>query len=474
MRNFKKAKVWVSLVALALCVLAAVLIFTTRTEGEPETTENIAPSSTTESTDTDTDPAPSTPETADTDFTSFTLTTDFGNFEGGSGGFYRVNEDGSQTNIYPDYIGTGAYTLQEDHFFYFTVDLDHTSDSLDYVNNGVIQVDLTADEWELIYDGRKHSIDICSLKTENRNGQHFLSIYNHPAMPSYTTDPIEQIYLNDVSEPTVYDPPEDPLRPVIGRAYEIGTLNYGVGNEKGIRNFDGVAGTFHWDLNMDGVKEDISITLEEGCWSQYYPAYDSGHYTLQIEDSSVQDYADFLSASVQVISLDGNEYLLMLYDDGPSGDPITTFYHYENGEIQEAGTIPQHILNCTVNGEGQITGLQRFGLLQTEAAICTWALDKNNSLEMLVQEYHLYPEPYTYYTRSLLVELPIHEEMDLSSPSQTLAPQKVTFLYTDLEHWIYAEGEDSTAGWFYLENPFEITELEMKADDVFSDLNHAG
>lgn len=170
---------------------------------------------------------------------------------------------------------------------------------------------------------------------------------------------------------------------------------------------------------------------------------------------------------LMALSLDGKELFLITYEDGPSGDPLSIFYRYHRGAIEKIGNIFYDIRQCEIK-DHEIFGLFSCDLIQTQLAYGSWKINAGGKLEQVVaDEYNLYNEP---NTTTLIKNLPVHKEKNLSSEKSMITPQKISFTKSDAKNWTYVEGADGTGGWVYTNGNRVIEELGLAPGDVFENL----
>ena len=170
---------------------------------------------------------------------------------------------------------------------------------------------------------------------------------------------------------------------------------------------------------------------------------------------------------LMALSLDGKELFLITYEDGPSGDPLSIFYRYHKGAIEKIGNIFYDIRQCEIK-DHEIFGLFSCDLIQTQLAYGSWKINAGGKLEQVVaDEYNLYNEP---NTTTLIKNLPVHKEKNLSSEKSMITPQKISFTKSDAKNWTYVEGADGTGGWVYTNGNRVIEELGLAPGDVFENL----
>lgn len=352
-------------------------------------------------------------------------------------GFYKVLADGTLKCLYSGYVSTEACNKAVflNGSAYFNIDLLHTPYSLDYADNAVVEVNLETEEWCLTYVDENSLREAVSLAESGIATQQLLAAVE---------------YEKHLAELKAL---EEEMEELASFRAEISSIGINRLEDIPLKSQDEYGCSASFDLDLDGKADEIKLMTT---------GY--GDYLLMINDASVKFYADNLFHKLQVIRPDGGELLLLLYDDGPSSDPMTTFYRYRGGTIKIIGSIP---CDVWISDTGEMKGSYRFDAIQTEWAEVTWVYT-GEGFEIKEQPYYDYSGNIDL---TLLVELPVHSEMSLESESVTLAPQKVKLLHTDMEHWFYAEGENGVGGWFYVEKKYGmVPEAGVNIDSVFDGL----
>ncbi|MDE6701411.1 MAG: hypothetical protein K2K10_10450, partial [Acetatifactor sp.] len=192
-----------------------------------------------------------------------------------------------------------------------------------------------------------------------------------------------------------------------------------------------------------------------------------------VGDSADYNWYDCIYNSIWAVSLDGEEIVLALYGTGPSSDPMTFLYRYEQGELQGAGFFCDDITQCTIEN-GAISGTDRQDVLQTDWVKVQWRMGTNEKGQQAIR---MVPQDTYDFTAlndiTLLCQLPVHSAPDMNAESHMLQPQTLHFVKTDASFtWIYAEAADGDSGWFKVEE-FQIQELGLDYYEVFENLNFA-
>jgi len=117
------------------------------------------------------------------------------------------------------------------------------------------------------------------------------------------------------------------------------------------------------DLDGDGISEQVILSADPGERGQYW-GYDA--YRLQVGESVLTGLGNRLHNDIWAYSPDGEQIILALFEDGPSDDPRTCLFGYENGELKALGELRQDIRACDME-KGVISGTARSEMIQTDA-----------------------------------------------------------------------------------------------------------
>ena len=155
---------------------------------------------------------------------------------------------------------------------------------------------------------------------------------------------------------------------------------------------------------------------------------------------------------------------------GPSGDPYTRFYRYQNNQIIEAGGFADDIRLCEISPDGIITSAIRQDVVQTDWITVRWQFDDNGILEEIPQDVYDFRNPNWVELKD---ELPLHSAIG-NSDTFTISPQTVRFVQTSADwNWVLVETADGQQGWLHVEN-FEVVETGKNVMDIFDGLYMAG
>ena len=233
---------------------------------------------------------------------------------------------------------------------------------------------------------------------------------------------------------------------------------------------------FALDLDSDGKRERIMI-FPEGF------AFDGVRcYELNVDGSTCEGTAENMEPSLLAVSLDGKNILMAVFEEGPSGDPQTSFYRFHEGKLSSAGEIPGDIRMLERDEDGYIRCGFRADVIQTAYAFGYWYWDGSKVVRREDEGYvctgnrddwgYTDLEKRDWITLKETVQL--YAEKDESSGTIILKPQKVIEIMTDADEWTYLRGEDGTEGWLHVVN-LGIPGLDGKSVmEVFDGLSMAG
>lgn len=208
---------------------------------------------------------------------------------------------------------------------------------------------------------------------------------------------------------------------------------------------------FYLDFEGDGVSESVSF-LADGYHSYYNDLDHCEKCSLFVENQCIDQQGDTIHCGYYGVSLDGEHIWLIVADDGPSDDPICTFYSYENGVLQQVGVVRDWIDHITVTKDGMIFGRTSCCVWDTGWIEVRWKLYDDGSIQMVPQEYYQMSHYFNDYCVTSTVPVSVYSERNLQSSEPILYPRKIDVLYTNAERWVYLEGEDRMAGWFDTES----------------------
>lgn len=387
-------------------------------------------------------------------------------------GIYRLDHDGRLTCIYPYYVAPDTVWALKDGLLYFWMDSQYQEGGLDYDPDtiGILDVrtgefdgetlrvpeevrgELLPARWISVYGGfihlygenEEYALPLVNTGTTNLTAGHMWKGLPVAGLQEGGRD----AYGKDVRQRLLGHP---------GRLLELGNR--------------AMTETYTYiDLDGDGRAERIALSRNPDEEEVRLAPYDN--YLFQAGESQAIGSAENLCNGIWAFSLDGQEILLALYEDGPSGDPFTYVFAYREGELVSVGSFGADIRDCTLE-KGRISGTRRQDVLQTDCVEVSWQVGLDGMLQEVSQETY----DFCYLNEiTLLQELPVHQEPEDTSPVRiVLDPQKVRFLKTDSSfQWIYVEGEDKRGGWFQVDpGGVKIEGIGLDYMEVFEGLNMA-
>lgn len=223
------------------------------------------------------------------------------------------------------------------------------------------------------------------------------------------------------------------------------------------------------DLDGDGATEEISMTPIADDTNLSNPM---DHYKLRCGSGFENRTAENLYNDIFAFSPDGERIFIALYEDGPSGDPLTTIFKYDYNMLQSAGEFPADIRGCTLEN-GTILARIRNYAVQTDLIDVKYRMNESGNLEMISQESYEYAAKTGNEWVTLKVELPLHVSPE-SAETITIEPQEVRFDAVDNSwEWVLVETADGQQGWMHVVD-MQVVDLDLPTTEVFQGLNMAG
>ena len=231
------------------------------------------------------------------------------------------------------------------------------------------------------------------------------------------------------------------------------------------------------DLDGDGISEKISLHPADtagGYSLERYTSYvnqgleemncyDLRDAILEVNGQTTEIYTENMNNSIYAFSPDGKQVLIALYEDGPSGDPLTRLYRYQKGKLVETGQIQEDIRRFWIQ-DGQIAATEPYWAVQTDSIQRIYRVTENGHLREVPQE---------EYALSGWAEVEFLQDMTLyrTPDGETFvlpAGSKARMTKMDAtQNWTCLETAGGEEGWFHMETGINY-------DDYFGGLNHAG
>ena len=198
--------------------------------------------------------------------------------------------------------------------------------------------------------------------------------------------------------------------------------------------------------DVDGNGTDESISLQ---WSSSVNGPEPDNYWITVNGvSSETIHCEYLDKSIYLVSPDGLTTYIVVCDEGPSDDPISTFFMYKNGQVITAGQIDSAPRIMTVDS-GVIHTIRVCKIFGTFSYNISWKTDDYGYWYPVEEEYYTRNTAYASSSQNeALVPVELYTEMDTNSTTIYLAPQGFTIIATDGYRWVKLRANDGQEGWF--------------------------
>ncbi|MDO4649486.1 MAG: YARHG domain-containing protein [Eubacteriales bacterium] len=212
---------------------------------------------------------------------------------------------------------------------------------------------------------------------------------------------------------------------------------------KGFHELADFSQSIQVDLDGDGTGETISIDAMDT--NQYSP-YDK--YRLYVGNSSIDGSAEQISTKYYGVTLGQRNYLV-IYEYGPSDDPMCTFYGYSNGEVYKAGEIGAWMDGIQIDEDGSMHCYTNCRILQTDEIDTIWKPGSDGRISQVSQDVYTFKTYNDGRFYRLLQNIEVYDEPSYNSSSYVMTPQgSVQVPYTDGTEWVYVVGASGDGGWY--------------------------
>lgn len=213
---------------------------------------------------------------------------------------------------------------------------------------------------------------------------------------------------------------------------------------------------FKVDLDGDGKSEEIVYSHQ--CESDN----DFGTMTLKINGKKVAQEEGNFADQIWLVDMNTKDTYkeLVIYDQGPSSDPVDLFYTYSKGKTIFMGAAEGHLNDPWARSyisNGVLHALKRNDDAGTDRYNCDYTLDKWHKLKEKQTDY------FTMHKPAFLKEtIETYSKQNICSKSKTYPKgTAVTILAVDGEgwyklqfpsgevRWAYEIGEDLAGLWYY-------------------------
>ncbi|MBR2289162.1 MAG: hypothetical protein IJ867_00705 [Clostridia bacterium] len=194
---------------------------------------------------------------------------------------------------------------------------------------------------------------------------------------------------------------EDTLPQLAGKFFDIDLITKESGEIQNVKNYK----DFEYDLDSDGIIDKITLkhVLNE---NEDTYSFDREYYILDYNGNSIYDHWQG-NGKVSIVDLDETDkYLdILVYDDGPSDDPVYYFYRKSGSQIIAMGkfSIERSFL-C--DGKGKILSADRMmPWVSPQVFNCYYVIEDNkfrkNNLDFSYNKDYEYTSSNGFFTTDL-------------------------------------------------------------------------
>ena len=251
--------------------------------------------------------------------------------------------------------------------------------------------------------------------------------------------------------------------------------------------------TISVDLDEDGKEELISVTFSENedlflvspeiCVNDtvFDETYMRETIGLYMESPDIATWYIF------DVDLQDGYKEIAVYEDGPSGDPWTTLFRYEEGQLHRIGGFSdkpiddRSKINIKVPGDGTIYASQRVDVMETNFAEGLWKLEQGESfadasLELQLREMYEffgYGADRGEFTTTFIDTLQFYTKPDFEAEQIVLTQGENLDLYRyypqDSENgWVQiAYHNRESFGWLYLHGYDEVRQTDENGESIY-------
>jgi hypothetical protein len=220
------------------------------------------------------------------------------------------------------------------------------------------------------------------------------------------------------------------------------------------------------NTNIEGVLKEDKVTLIGE------PGGDS--FKLQINEASLESYANNLDGNFQVVDIDLNDQIkeIAISEAGPSSDDAT-YYYYLNRSKNEI------VFMGKLQGKGDAMEYHWDGPLVTHrkrgSIIQTWFHDQTYKLNT---EHLLVEVPQDLYNMNTKVKitkaLQLYKARNSKEKAFIIQPgTDAVIISSDDKRWSLIQASNGQKGWFEVEGYNKLVGLEGTTDDYMSGLIQA-
>lgn len=222
-----------------------------------------------------------------------------------------------------------------------------------------------------------------------------------------------------------------------------------------------VGETITMDLNGDGKPEQItSKGTQAQDWGMTNKVYNQiefsvGDQTLSLESAEWDSFLYIVD-----IDKDDNYKEIVVYDYGPSNDPVDYYYYYNGNKIEFMGSVQGHINENNDIEDGVLHAKIRNDILDTHYYDLDYHLDDNH---------HLVAEPRAYYEVNIpmrtVESMILYTEPGSGDVCNDIQKNEMLTAYkVDFNDYVYVTLENGKKGWIDGETIMSGTDGLFRAD----------
>lgn len=188
---------------------------------------------------------------------------------------------------------------------------------------------------------------------------------------------------------------------LIGEFSDIKSIIKEYRDNQNVKNYK----DFEYDIDSDGIIDKITLKHIINENEEEYSS-DREYYVLEYNGKSIYDHW-YGMGSVGIVDLDNTDkYLeIWVYDDGPSDDPVYSFYRKVGSQIIELGYFEME-RGFLCDGKGKVLAADRNSpWVNPQVFNCYYTIENNgfkkNSLEFFYDKDYEYTSKEGFFTTSL-------------------------------------------------------------------------
>ena len=222
--------------------------------------------------------------------------------------------------------------------------------------------------------------------------------------------------------------------------------------------------------DLDGDRHVERVTLA------VYGLWDDGRRdraALEVGLAGLVLHGDYFLQRVLVTDIDAKDpwHEIAVCDFGPSDDPVTRFFRYTRGALEEIGSVPGFpVLDGGIDGSGVIRTTCRGQVLQTWFHPCRFGIDLFTGAIKPWNE-----SDFPMGTRvTLRRDPPVYvQERRPETAGVIPAGTAAVIVSSDDRGWCFVRGANGVAGWFGIVGYDTVAGLGLPATEVFDGLSTA-